>query len=386
MQIRKIVYDKFDDILDAVKKTQSSSLVHKTLAEKGFFLSLFIEKIDNRAAAILKQEALSCGAEVSVDENVSKFKLGFSDAVLSATLRQLEILKNKLYLQPFNLKSAAEQIDLIVKDSLKYSKIFRYKKQSINLDKPIVMGIINMDPNSFSGDGLVDADKALKKALEFEEFGAKIIDIGAESSRPGTRLVDSKTEIKRLLPALKKIRKKIKIPVSIDTYKYETAKAAIGEGADIINDIFALNRGKEKLAKLVSDKKAGLIIMHSKGNPLNMQKNPQYKNCTNEVFDFLKERREYALSFSIDEDFISIDPGIGFAKTAAHNLELIKNIKTFSPLGAVTVGVSRKNFVRKTAGENTCCFVAANFMAALKGADIIRVHDVKETVEVLRLI
>jgi dihydropteroate synthase len=380
--VRKAIINNFKDALELVKKTGSRNAVHKHLAQKGVNFPVIIEQIDNRAANILKQEAISVGADISISEDVSRFKKGFSDLVLFANVAQVLKLVDKLKVQPFGLKEVSLNLERLVNNK----KVFKYKNKSLDLSKPAVMGIINMDPNSFSGDGLTCPDKAKQRALEFEKFGASIIDIGAESSRPGANLVDAKTEIKRLIPALKKIRKQVKIPISVDTYKYETAKAALGEGADIVNDIFALRVGKEKLAELIANVKAGLILMHMKGLPKNMQKLPKYKNCTSEVFKFLLERRNYALSFGMQEEYISVDPGPGFGKTVEHNLELIKNIYTFSSLGAVVGAVSRKRFVRLLAGEDKTSFIVANCLTAFCGADILRVHDVKETVDVLKII
>ncbi|MDR3049684.1 MAG: dihydropteroate synthase [Elusimicrobiota bacterium] len=385
MLLRKAVITNFDGAARLVSNTKAMPFVHKSLAKKGLLETIIIEKIDNRAAAILKQEALSCGADLAVSDDISRFKKGLSDAVLFANIKQIEILSSKLILQPFGLKDIAVNLKDFIKDCIQ-EKIFRYKDKTLRFDKPAVMGIVNVDPNSFSGDGLTDPDKAAKQAAEFERLGARIIDLGAESSRPGVKLIDYKIEIKRLIPSLKKIRKTVKIPISIDTYKYETAKAALDEGADIINDIFALQVGKEKLGKLIAKTKAGLILMHSKGKPLTMQKNPSYKNCISEVYEFLSERKKYALNFGIDEDFISVDPGIGFGKQVEHNMELINNFSVFSPLGAITAGVSRKNFVRTLCGADKIYFIAANFLSVLKGAHIVRVHDVKETINVLKLI
>ncbi|MDR3274646.1 MAG: dihydropteroate synthase [Endomicrobium sp.] len=382
MLIRKVNINDFNDALKLVKNTGCYDTVQKFIAKKGIFSPIIIENIDNRAANILKQEAISVGANTAVNENVSKFKKGSSDTILFATLAQIEKLTNKLYLQPFGLK----EIALKFKDILTREKVFKCRGKFIDISTPVVMGIVNMDPGSFSGDGLRDADKALEQAVEFEKLGAGIIDIGAESSRPGVKFVDARTEISRLLPALKKIRKNIKIPISVDTYKYETAKIALYEGADIVNDIFALRRGKEKLAKLIADTKAGLILMHMKGIPKNMQINPEYKNCTSEIYEFLAERKEYAESFGIEEQNIAVDPGPGFGKTVQHNVELIKNINIFSTLGAVVGAVSRKKFVRTLAGEDKSAFIVANFLTAFCGADILRVHDVKETVNVLKII
>ncbi|MDR2395970.1 MAG: dihydropteroate synthase [Endomicrobium sp.] len=382
MIVRKAIINNLKDALELTKKTGSSSIVHEYLAQKGINFPVIIEQIDNRAANILKQEAISVGADVSVSQDVSRFKKGFSDIVLFANLTQILKLFDKLKMQPFGLKEVA----LNFKQLINNKKVFKCRDKSLDFSCPIVMGIVNMDPDSFSGDGLTCPDKAQGQALEFEECGAGIIDIGAESSRPGSNFVDAKTEIKRLIPALKKIKKKLKIPISIDTYKYETAKAALDEGADIINDIFALRVGKEKLAKLIANVKAGLILMHMKGLPKNMQKSPKYKDCTCEVFKFLLDRKNYALNFGVQEECISVDPGAGFGKTVEHNLELIKNIRTFSSLGAVVGAVSRKRFVKALSGEDKTSFVVANFLTAFCGADILRVHDVKETVNVLKMI
>jgi dihydropteroate synthase len=386
MLIRKAVVNDFCDALKLVKNTGSDRYAHVLLAKKAILCPVEIENIDNRAANILKQEALSCGAEAAVNENVSRFKKGFSNAVLFATLRQLEILEKKLTLQPFGLKEVADKISAIIKDSVSEIKVLKYKKSAIDLSYPSVMGIINLDISSFSGDGFSCADEAVERAVFFEKSGASIIDIGAESSRPGSKPVNLKTEIKRLIPVLKKIRKAVKIPISVDTYKYETAKAAISEGADIINDIYAFAKGKDKLARLIAGEKAGLILMHMKGVPSNMQKNPLYNNCVSEVFDFLSSKRDYAQKFGIDKSFISVDPGIGFGKTDRHNAELIKNMSVFSTLGVVTAGLSRKRFVRALSGTDRSSFVSANIAAVCGGADIIRVHDVPETLAALKLI
>ncbi|MDR2676485.1 MAG: dihydropteroate synthase [Endomicrobium sp.] len=381
MIIRKVNINNLSDVLKLLKYVGCNYIIQDNLAKKGVFNPIIIENIDNRAANILKQEAISVGADAAVNEDVSKFKQGISNVVLFVTLVQIEKLINKLYLQPFGLKEVALEFQNIIPRK----KIFKCREKFINTSVPVVMGIINMDPFSFSGDGFISSDKALRQAINFEKFGAKLIDIGAESSRPGTNFVDAKTEISRLLPALKKIRKNVNIPISIDTYKYETARIAIDEGADIINDIFALRQGKEKLSKLIANTKAGVILMHMKGTPKDMQINPEYKNCTSEVYEFLYKRKEYAMTFGIEEQNIAVDPGPGFGKNLEHNVELIKNIGIFSTLGTVVGAVSRKKFVKILAGENKSSFVVANFLTAFCGADILRVHDVKETINTLKI-
>ncbi|MDR1511439.1 MAG: dihydropteroate synthase [Endomicrobium sp.] len=385
MIIREAIVNNFGDILKLVKSVGCSFSVHRSLAEKGSIKPIIIEKIDNRAANILKQEAISVGADSVVSEDVGKFKYGISNTILFATISQIRKLISKLELQLFGLKEISLELDRILSEK----KVFKYGERCLNLSgPPVVMGIINMDPDSFSGDGFIDSDKALRRAIEFEKFGAKIIDIGAESSRPGSEFVDAETEIKRLLPALKKIRKDVRIPISVDTYKYETAKVALNEGADIVNDIFALRKGGEKLTKLVADTKAGLILMHMKGIPKNMQAFPYYENCTSEVYEFLVERKKYAISFGVTEERIAVDPGPGFGKSLEHNIELIKNISVFSSIGVVVGAVSRKKFIKSIAGDDAdkTAFIVTNFLTALSGADILRVHDVKETINVLKIV
>ncbi|MDR0401912.1 MAG: dihydropteroate synthase [Endomicrobium sp.] len=384
MIIKKITVNNFKDVLKLVGNIGCDVNVCRSLAEKGIVELISIEKIDNRAANILKQEAISVGADSVVNENVSKFKRGLSNTVLLATINQIRKLIDKIKLQPFGLKKIALKLNNI---TLNEKKIFKYGNKYIDLSNTVVMGIINMDPCSFSGDGFFNSDKALRRAIEFEKFGAKMIDIGAESSRPGSNRINAKTEIKRLIPVLKKIKRSISIPISIDTYKYETAKAVLNEGADIINDIFALRKGKEKLARLVADTKAGLILMHMRGTPKNMQISPYYKNCIYEIYQFLVKRKKYATDFGILEESIAVDPGPGFGKSLEHNIELIKNIKIFSNIGVVVGAVSRKKFVKTiTNCTDKASFVVANFFTALSGADILRVHDVKETINALKII
>jgi dihydropteroate synthase len=382
MIIRKVVINSFNDALKLVKDIGCSDVVCESLAKKGVFKAVIVEKMDNRAINILKQEAVSIGADAVVSESVSRFEHGVSNTAIFASVSQFEKLICKLSLQPFGLKKVALKLENILNEKKK----FKYKEKYIDLSNPVVMGVVNVDPCSFSGDGFTSSDKATEQAIEFEALGAEIIDIGAESSRPGAKLVDVKMEIGRLLPVLRKIKKNVKVPISIDTYKYETARVAIDEGADIINDIFALRKGKEKLAELIADAKVGVILMHMKGSPKNMQVFPKYKNCISEIYEFLLERKEYAMSFNIDEDCIAVDPGPGFGKNIEHNIELIKNISVFSTLGVVVGAVSRKRFVKIIAGEDKTAFVVANFFTAFCGSDIIRVHDVKETVSALKII
>jgi dihydropteroate synthase len=385
MFVRKAIINNINDLLDIIKKTKCHNSVHESFIKKGIFNIIIIEKIDNISANILKQEAISIGSDVAINKDISRFKKGLSDVVLFISSYKINKLVKKLEIQCFpDLKRLAIELKSITSCN---EKKFKYKNCEINISNPVVMGIINMDLNSFSGDGFINPDLACKRAIEFEKNGAKIIDIGGESSRPGSDMLDVKTEINRVIPALKKIRKNVSIPISVDTYKYETARIAIEEGADIINDIFALKYGGEKLAKLISNTKTGIIIMHTRDIPKNMQINPVYKNCVSEIYNFLNLRKKYLNNFGVEDDYIAVDPGIGFGKSVEHNIDLIKNMNIFSSIGVVVGAVSRKNFIELISGNNSkFSFVAMNFIAAIHGANILRVHDVKETVDILNIV
>lgn len=259
--------------------------------------------------------------------------------------------------------------------------------QSFSLDfskKTYLMGILNVTPDSFSDGGqYFDKSAAIKRACQMVEEGADIIDIGGESTRPGSEPVPLQEEIARTIPVIEEISKKIKVPVSIDTYKAEVAKKALDAGASIVNDISGLRFDLE-MPKVVSKYKVPVIIMHIKGMPKNMQANPQYEALIPEIMDYFRESIRLAVESGIAEDKIIIDPGIGFGKTLDHNLEIIKNLHEFTLLEKpLLVGVSRKAFIGKILGDAPASerlegTAAAVTISILNGANIIRVHDVKE--------
>jgi len=246
------------------------------------------------------------------------------------------------------------------------------------------MGILNVTPDSFSDGGRhFDKAAAIRRAHQMVEEGADIIDIGGESTRPGSEPVPLEEEISRTIPVIEALAKNIKVPISIDTYKAEVAKRALDAGASIVNDISGL-RFDPEMPKVVSQYKVPVVIMHIKGTPKNMQANPQYGALIPEIMDYLRASIMLALKFGIPEDKIIIDPGIGFGKAFEHNLEIIKNLHEFTLLEKpLLVGVSRKAFIGKILGdapaserlEGTAAAVA---ISILNGANIIRVHDVKE--------
>ncbi len=255
----------------------------------------------------------------------------------------------------------------------------------------LLMGILNVTPDSFSDGGkFFDTDKAITHGIKMAEDGAAIIDVGAESSRPGSEPVSADEQIKRAVPVIEALSKKITIPISIDAYNFEVARTALDAGASMINDITALS--DERMANLAAEKKVPVVLMHMRGNPKIMQANPVYEDVVNDVLQYLLEHAEKAEKFGIPSERIFIDPGIGFGKTFEHNLLLLKNIDKFVASGyRVLVGTSRKAFIGKITGKEnpsdrifgTAATVA---LCAAAGVSILRVHDVSQMNEVVKVL
>ena len=258
-------------------------------------------------------------------------------------------------------------------------------------EKTYIMGILNVTPDSFSDGGLhFDKSAAIKRALQMVEEGADIIDIGGESTRPGSKPVAAEEELRRTIPVIEALAKKISVPLSIDTCKSEVAGRALDAGASIVNDISGL-RFDTLMAKVVSEQKVPVVIMHIKGTPRDMQKNPVYEALIPEIMDYLRGGIRLALESGVAEDRIIIDPGIGFGKTTAHNLEIIHNLYEFTLLEKpLLIGPSRKAFTGSVLGgvppeERLEGTAAALAISIINGANIVRVHDVKETVKVAKV-
>jgi len=255
-----------------------------------------------------------------------------------------------------------------------------------------IMGVLNVTPDSFSDGGIYfDKASAIERAYQMVEEGADIIDIGGESTRPGSEPVTLEEELRRTIPVIEPLVNKIRVPLSIDTYKSEVAKRALDAGASMVNDISGL-RFDHKMPEVVSEHKVPIVIMHIKGRPRDMQDNPVYEALIPEIMDYLREGIEKAKQSGISEDKIIIDPGIGFGKTFDHNLEIINKLHELTLLEKpILIGPSRKAFLGKILGnapvterlEGTAAAVA---ISILNGANIIRVHDVKEMVKVAKVV
>ncbi len=264
--------------------------------------------------------------------------------------------------------------------------------RGLDLRTPLVMGVLNVTPDSFSdGNRYMSGGDALNRVKRLIHEGTDIIDIGGESSRPGSRPVDIDEELRRVIPVIKATRTFSDIAISVDTTKSEVARQALREGADFINDISALRFDRE-MVSVLKDTGAPVILMHMQGTPQTMQTSPQYDNCVQEIFDFFAERIDFCLAGGLSKAQLVIDPGIGFGKRLEHNLLLLKNLRRFRALGCpVLIGTSRKSFIGLASGVDREPYrrvggsVASSIIALMNGADIVRVHDVMETVEAVRV-
>lgn len=263
-------------------------------------------------------------------------------------------------------------------------------KFQLDLMRPLVMGIVNVTPDSFSDGGKYSSvDLAVEHALQLIAEGADILDIGGESTRPGADPVGLDEELRRVVPVIEALSKVTTVPLSIDTYKPEVMRAAIEAGADIVNDICALR--EDGALEVVANSNAGVCLMHMQGIPQTMQINPQYTDVVNEVKQFLIDRVEACLAQGVARERIMLDPGFGFGKTTAHNVALIQHLDSFTKLGyPLLVGLSRKSVLGKIAGgdeqQRLHAGLAASVISVMKGAKIVRVHDVKATVDALKVV
>jgi len=354
---------------------------------------IFSAKLENRVIKlehlptglgnILKQTALSLGADCALHRNIITGRRRCSDALLFANLRQLARIGQRLSYQPFGGERLGKALlDLIEKHRRQNLKI-KIRHNEFDLTKrTYLIGILNITPDSFSDGGkYFSTDAAIRRAEAIEAEGADLIDLGAESTRPGSEPVRPKEELKRLLPVLRIIRKRLKTPISVDTYKSEVAKEVLKQGADVINDISGL-RFDNKMVEVIAKFDVPCIIMHIKGKPKNMQKNPHYDDTMAEIYDYLEKSLDKAQSAGVDRKKIIVDPGIGFGKRLEDNYTIIRRLSELKGLGRpIAIGPSRKSFIGLTlnqpVGERLEGTIAASVMAITQGANFLRVHDLK---------
>lgn len=351
---------------------------------------LKVEKLDTRAAIILKQEVLSRGGEAAISRDAGDFKAERTDVLMMATLRQYDDLCQKLHLQPFRLSLLADEIknvlDNIENENRKPARLCCRDLTLTLGERTLVMGILNVTPDSFSDGGMFcDLDVAVAHAQEMVAEGADMIDVGGESTRPVTwdqEPLSAADEIRRITPVIERLVKEINVPISVDTYKAATARAALDAGAHIINDIWGFQREPE-LAKVAAEYDVPVILMHN-------QEGTRYQEMMGEILAFLRRSIRIAADAGVSSEKIIIDPGIGFGKTREQNLIVMRRLEEFHSLGKpILLGTSRKSVVGKTLNlpvdqrlEGTAATVA---LGIARGAAIVRVHDVKEMVRIVRM-
>ncbi|MEI6632128.1 MAG: dihydropteroate synthase [bacterium] len=349
-----------------------------------------LSPISNIAANILKQEMLSLGADAAIARDALTGKTKKTACLIMGNMAQFNRLGEKLKKQPFGLSSVAVELSQTLANYQKDKFSLKLGRGKLSLGaRSRIMAVVNLTPDSFSGDGLYPKfrkEYIIKHVENMVREGADIIDIGAESSRPGASKLSLREELSRAIPLIKILAKRIKTPISIDTYKPEVAKQALDNGAVMVNDITGLC--DIKMARLVARYKAAVVIMHMKGKPANMQLNPQYQDVVLEIIDFLGKAIKKAVALGVKEDKIIIDPGIGFGKALKHNLEILKRLAEFKVLGRpILIGTSRKAFIGKILDlrpqERIFGTVSSCVLGAQNGAHILRVHDVREVRQAL---
>jgi dihydropteroate synthase len=271
-------------------------------------------------------------------------------------------------------------------------RIWKIGKRVFNVSRQgLIMGVLNVTPDSFSDGGNFFApEEAIEHGVKMASEGADIVDIGGESTRPGAEPIGAAEELSRVIPVISKLRAKIDVVISIDTSKSEVARAAIQAGASVVNDVTG-GRGDERMLPLIAESDSAFIIMHMQGTPQTMQNKPRYLDVVSEIADFFRQQYACAIGLSIDPMAIAFDPGIGFGKTLDHNLEVLAQLERLRTHDRpLVVGVSRKSFLGKLVnsreiGDRLAPAVALTSFLRARGADVFRVHDVKENASALRV-
>jgi dihydropteroate synthase len=346
-------------------------------------LCIHLPQLECRQANILKQEMLSVGGDAAVARGTVACSIDRTDCVLIGTAKQLARLCKKLRAQPFALPELAEELDKLLAQSATRPSKWKTSRRLFSLQRPLIMGILNVTPDSFSDGGYcINLEQAVEKALQMEAEGADIIDIGGESTRPGAAPVSSDEELRRVIPVVERLAGTLKCAMSVDTWKSEVANAVLSAGAEIINDISGFNFDP-RMAAVAAASGSGVVLMHTRGKPDNMQQDTSYRDMMAEISAGLQSSLVKARTAGVSDDCIAIDPGIGFGKDAAGNLELVRRLAELSCFGLpILIGPSRKSFIGTVLGRDRTDdrlfgTAAAVALSVSHGASVLRVHDVR---------
>ena len=378
-------------LADAMKSIGAHQASLPIFANKNQILPFKLLEVRTPAANIIKQEMLAAGGDAVVPTGCVLNKDKYSDVLLLGTRKHYNILLKKLELMPyFGMDKIKAELEAVLSENKLQTTLANGRV--LTYDKVLVMGILNITPDSFYADSRTAIEEVVAKAGQMLADGADILDIGGESTRPGSEAVEAEEEQVRVVPVIEALRKAYPEAVlSIDTYRASTARAAIKAGADIINDISAMEADAEML-DVVCETNVPIILMHMRGTPKNMQTQCEYKNVVEEVAVYLAERANLLRECGVGADKIILDPGIGFAKNAEQNLKLMRDLNALTSFGyPVLLAASRKGTIGKVLGELPAeerleGTIATSCQAVYAGANMVRVHDVKENLRAIRML
>jgi dihydropteroate synthase len=381
--VRYLDVSSEDEAFDALRGVEANPCTIQTILQRMIHVNIVLEDIESSAAPVIEQAMRAVGGDAAVYPRATDCRHPNRDIILMGTLRQIRSFAERITTPPLSLQGIAAPIQEVLDNSSRNSMSLKTSRREIILgDRTLIMGILNVTPDSFSdGNRFTTPSSAIDEGIRMADEGADMIDIGGESTRPGSEPVPQEEELRRVMPVVRGLAARISIPLSVDTMKAVVAREALAEGVEIINDVSSLGFD-DLMGKVIADAGAAVVLMHMRGIPKTMQSGDlAYRSLRREIIAFLRERIAKARVSDIDPERIMVDPGLGFGKTARDNLRLIRHLRELTVLGRpIVTGVSRKSFIGQVTGgnpqermEGTAAAVTA---AVLNGSRIIRVHDV----------
>jgi len=381
--LRNLQFKNPSEAVAVLKRTKVDACGIEAMLPKMRHLNIHLEGVSCPAANIIKQEMLAAGGDAAVARGTVSCRLPDTDVILMGTRKQLGRFAGKMARQPFGLPALAKALAALLNNIEADALALKTARREISLgERTLVMGIVNVTPDSFSDGGrYFSPDQAVEHALQLVGEGADMLDVGGESSRPGAAPVAVDEELRRVTPVIAALARKTGVPLSVDTTKAEVARAALAAGAEIVNDVSAM-RFDDGMPAVVRDSGAAVVLMHMRGTPGDMQAGDlEYPSLWGEILRFLDDRIRAAAAAGIPPQAMVVDPGLGFGKSAADNLKLIRELAECRVLGRpIMMGPSRKSFLGAITGagpqDRGAETMAAVTACILNGAHLIRVHDV----------
>jgi dihydropteroate synthase len=375
-----------DEVVAEMAARRADRDLMATVLGRGLRRAMLVGPLPLAEAQAVRQAAQEVGAVAVMARAAGRLDPSRADLLVMGTMDELAAAAAAVQ------GEVGERMELARRNfAAPVGRTLRCQDRELRLgQKTLIMGIVNVTPDSFSGDGLgVNAEAAIAQGSQMAEEGADMLDVGGESTRPGSEPVGEEEELGRVLPVVEGLAAELDVPISIDSYKSAVVRAALAKGASIVNDISGLH-ADEAVAQAAADAGAALVVMHIQGTPRDMQKDPKYADVIGVIGEYLEEGIAVARAAGVGEDQIVVDPGIGFGKTLEHNLEILRRLRELRSLGyPVMVGTSRKSMIGTIldlpVGERVEGTAATVALAVAAGADIVRVHDVKEMARVARV-